>query len=233
MAGNNGPKIVNSGLVMMFDAAAANARSGTGINTLFKDLSGNGYDFGVAQSSNLPTFVNSNGGSFQFDGTSDYFVRSTTSPKINSANVTYEAWFSITVLNSGLRGVIFTKKNNTKSLLTIERNTTNGLISQIGAVNTSPISMTILNTVSIAWYCVSCTVNGTLATGYLNGSQVNTANLAAALDTSDDYMGIGASVLTTSSYHTGLISSIKFYNRALSATEIRQNFDATRGRFGI
>ena len=142
-------------------------------------------------------------------------------------------WFSITVLNSGLRGTIFNKKNNTKSLLTIERNTTNGLISQIGAVNTSPISMTILNTVSIAWYCVCCTVNGTLVTGYLNGSQVNTANLAAALDTSSDYMGIGASVLTTGSYHTGLISSIKFYNRALSASEVLQNFNATRGRFNI
>ena len=29
------------------------------------------------------------------------------------------------------------------------------------------------------------------------------------------------------------LASIRIYNRALTATEVRQNFNATRGRFGI
>jgi len=31
----------------------------------------------------------------------------------------------------------------------------------------------------------------------------------------------------------GIISNIKIYNRALSANEVRQNFEATKGRFGL
>jgi hypothetical protein len=34
-------------------------------------------------------------------------------------------------------------------------------------------------------------------------------------------------------YVTGNISSVQLYNRALSADEIQQNFNALRGRFGI
>jgi hypothetical protein len=32
---------------------------------------------------------------------------------------------------------------------------------------------------------------------------------------------------------TGKLAAIQFYNRALSSTEIKQNFEAIRGRYGI
>jgi len=34
-------------------------------------------------------------------------------------------------------------------------------------------------------------------------------------------------------YFKGKISVVKIYNRALSAAEVQQNFNATRSRFGI
>ena len=37
----------------------------------------------------------------------------------------------------------------------------------------------------------------------------------------------------TSEYHDGLISDVKLYNRALSAVEVLQNFNASKGRYGL
>ena len=34
-------------------------------------------------------------------------------------------------------------------------------------------------------------------------------------------------------YFNGAISTIRVYNRALYSQEIRQNFEATKGRFGL
>jgi hypothetical protein len=44
---------------------------------------------------------------------------------------------------------------------------------------------------------------------------------------------IGSSSGGGSEYFNGTISDVKFYNRALSATEVQQNFNALRGRYGI
>jgi hypothetical protein len=38
---------------------------------------------------------------------------------------------------------------------------------------------------------------------------------------------------TTNSMLNGTIYSVRIYNRALSTAEIQQNFEATRGRYGI
>lgn len=56
-----------------------------------------------------------------------------------------------------------------------------------------------------------------------------------------DYTGVGVSAVTnaltigqgTDSYFPGKIYQVKIYNRALSETEVRQNFNANRSRFGI
>ena len=37
----------------------------------------------------------------------------------------------------------------------------------------------------------------------------------------------------TTNFYNGNISQTQIYNRALSATEVKQNFNATRARFGV
>ena len=46
-------------------------------------------------------------------------------------------------------------------------------------------------------------------------------------------VGRGGEASTGDAYMNGKVSTTKFYNRALSASEIQQNFNATRGRYGI
>jgi hypothetical protein len=67
MAFGNGPKIVTNGLVLSLDAADRNSYSGTG--TAWNDLSGNGNNGSFV---NSPTFSGSNGGSLNFNGSSNY-----------------------------------------------------------------------------------------------------------------------------------------------------------------
>ena len=87
MASSLGPNVSESGLVLCLDAADKNSYSGTG--TTWTDLSGNGYN-GIL--TNGPTFSNTNGGIFIFDGTDDY-VQTNLNQNTNNASITWEAWF--------------------------------------------------------------------------------------------------------------------------------------------
>lgn len=74
------------------------------------------------------------------------------------------------------------------------------------------------------------TFDGTDYQLYMNGA----ANGPAVSDnaiTSSDTIYIGRHV--TSSYWEGNVHELRIYNRALSAAEINQNFNAFRGRYGI
>jgi hypothetical protein len=46
-------------------------------------------------------------------------------------------------------------------------------------------------------------------------------------------MSIGFDSQFSSDYFTGRISSVKIYSKGLSASEVRQNFNALRGRYGV
>lgn len=67
---------------------------------------------------------------------------------------------------------------------------------------------------------------------YRDGVQVNTGTLTGSVPTNINWR-IGADVNGASEAMNGSIYNIKVYNRVLSASEIRQNFNATRGRYGI
>ena len=71
--------------------------------------------------------------------------------------------------------------------------------------------------------------------GQLDGSNTNTVVFDLSAGRGPQYIGLSktdaAGVL--SNPFNGSISNIKLYNRSLSSTEIKQNFEALRGRYGI
>jgi len=81
------------------------------------------------------------------------------------------------------------------------------------------------------WYNLTYTLSGTTATVYVNGSAIGSGTYSSALLTGagDMYLLGDTGGETTSCYCT----SVFIYNRTLSATEIQQNFNAQRGRYGI
>ena len=226
MSLQHSPKIVTDGLVLCLDAA--NKKSYPGSGTVWRDLAGSNN----GTLTNGPTFNSANGGSIVFDGSNDYVVLSNSSSISPTSGITVSAWC---YLNAGSQTMI--RKNINDYLL--EWGDT-GLgsgsylywyLSTTGGANyrrsTSAFS---LNT----WYnTVGVFTSGVGSALYVNGSPISTSYIntnTGTISQSNGYLRIGN---WSDETFNGKVSNVTIYNRALSAAEIRQNFNALRGRFGI
>jgi hypothetical protein len=72
--------------------------------------------------------------------------------------------------------------------------------------------------------------NGSTSDLYVN--DVYAGSVGHAPSGWGNYFDIGM-IVQTGEYFKGSIASTQIYNRALSAAEVAQNFNAFRGRYGI
>jgi hypothetical protein len=86
------------------------------------------------------------------------------------------------------------------------------------------------------WYCTTVTFDGANVIFYVN-SVLNDSAITASVPTSS---GLGIHIAERwdapffpQSFLDGSVPVARLYNRALSATEVNQNFNALRGRYGI
>jgi hypothetical protein len=223
-----GPRTITNGLVLCLDAGNTKSYPGTG--TAWTDLSGRG---------NTGTLVNGVGynsgnlGSLVFDGVDDY---GNFSSRILTNVVTEISCFMwIYPKSDGVVLAILGQSAIDSSYhhSAIEVGSSGELRMSLWHNSlTNRINSTLsLNT----WNNVGFTYAGTTLTGYLNGSNVGTTTFTWSKP-SDIYFGIMSFESTnmgTSAYGDGNVSNIQVYNRALSATEIQQNYNALKGRFSI
>ena len=217
-----GPKIVRDGLVLCLDAA--NPKSYPGSGTTWYDLSGNG-NHGTLY--NNATFNSTNSGNIIFDGVDDYIDLNTTNI-INGTNAfTIECFFT---LSSGNYGELFGNYGSGY--------TTNYVwFSTAGLYLNGPCYVPNYATATQGTHYVASSknVSGDCIT-YLDGVQVATATLNYSIASGPNFR-IGADTSSSGSplgeELNGKIYQLKVYNRALSAAEISQNFNAIRRRFSI
>jgi hypothetical protein len=221
MSLNHSPKIVTDGLVMCLDAANRKSYPGTG--TTWFDRSGNSNHGALT---NGPTFSSGNGGSIVFDGTNDCIVVNSNASILSPTAYTKFAWFYPTSFASS-NNIISDGNSGQHAFWLAGGNKLNaGHNGNWGTV----VSLTTLSLNT--WYCGAVTFN--TSTGwvlYLNGSQEATTNNTTTFNGNGGIL-IGA-YFTGSNVFTGRISTGVVYNRVLTASEILQNFNATRGRYGI
>jgi hypothetical protein len=224
MSLGHGSSIVRDGLVLHLDAANVKSYPGTG--TIWSDLSGLG---------NNGTLVNgvgysiSNNGSMVFDGIDDYVSlgdNSTLNNSLNdSTNWTIAYWCN--PLNNGRildRGNLGADPTGSLELnvTNIVRNNTSG--------GSSSLSTNITNT---GWNFVSLTRSSSLLVSwYLNGTFSNSSQLTESYGGSGIWK-IGRRSANLDAIYSGNVSAMFIYSRVLSATEITQNFESLRGRYGI
>jgi hypothetical protein len=91
-----------------------------------------------------------------------------------------------------------------------------------------------------AWHQVVLTYDGTTCRGYLDGSLAGSVTVSwdspHINSGSDMYMAFGVSDVTNQgdgTYFNGRFGAIRIYTGALTADEILQNYNATKGRFGL
>ena len=212
--------IVQDGLVLNLDPAVKQSYDGSG--TTWSDLSvGNN-----ATLVNGPTFSKDNGGVLEFDGTNDradlslpydftaysmFFFIKRRSPQ--------SGWyFAIDTLSPGV-GHLFTFHS------------TAGSANNIAAI--SPDGLTTIHTgLPIGqWNYYGATWDGSTVTGYKDGASVSTVSNSTGFNLTNR---VGIAARYGGGYNNNVIfGSIVAYNRALTATEVLQNYNATRHRFGV
>lgn len=215
--------LVTNGLTMWLDANNPASYSGSG--TTWADLSGNGADQTLV---GAPTYTAGSPSFFSFDGFTQYSTGSTFVLPPNT--YTKMVWFQMTLgadnnLVSSDTGGHYMFFSNTSTLWAGNANITP--YAGGGAFGSS----TAFN--SATWYCATVVFSDPQISLYVNG----------ALDqfdptySSSGHTGDGSTNLACFSpggnLLNGSIAEVYCYGRALSASEIQQNFNATRSRYGV
>jgi hypothetical protein len=229
MAISRGPKIVTNGLVLALDAADKNSYSGTG--TTWKDLSGNAYNGSLNTG---PLFSSTNGGSIAFDGTTVGQEVNIGTKTINfTSGGTFEIWTKIDnvnrnqgffSMNPGATYINFYSPGATNQKMRWEV-----IGNSANAFNAINSLTTLQNNV---WYHVvgNFDPSGGSTRIYINGSLDNSqssyTNVPSSV-TSQIIIGSYGGILD------GNIAVAKIYNRVLSTSEVAQNYQTTKTRFGL
>jgi hypothetical protein len=213
-----GPKTVTNGLVLAVDAADKNSYRGSG--TTWTDLSGNNN---TGTLTNGPTFNGGNGGSIVFDGVDDY-VNNSALTITGNQSFSWGAWIRPTATGTP----VFFGNNSTGLGMVSYWDSANNKV----RVGTWGLDRLTSGTAILPsnWAYTFWTWNGTTLTSYTNGIADGTAT-GFSFNISNLYTTIGNAV--NSQYFNGRISQTLVYNIALSASQVLQNYNATKGRFGL
>ena len=228
--------IVKDGLVLDLDAGKLDSYNRLG--TTWNDISGNrnnGTLFGV------PTFDSNNNGSIYFNGSSQVgTIPYNSSIPSGTAARTICCWFkwmanSYTAPGHEIFGMGANVATGSRLALWIDQpNASIGIEIQ----GFGKVIGTWSGRNTWVHLCVTMPLNGTLATMplYYNGTFVSSpiylGSSAAAPNNPATEIKIGGIPTVPTGYlFDGNISQILIYNRQLSASEVLQNYNATKGRY--
>jgi hypothetical protein len=217
--------IVTTNLSMFLDAGNASSYPGSG--TAWTDLSGNSRNGTLTGG---PTYTSADGGAIIFDGTND-FVQC--SGSITATAATFVTWMRRNGPQDDFDGIIYSRSATATGISFF--GTTNKIsYTWNNAVNTYTWDSG-LTIPDLTWCMVAVSVTSTTATAYLCQSSgiTSATNTVSHTSTTLDDIKVGADELGGFRFFNGRIATAMIYDRALSADEITQNFNALRSRYGL
>jgi len=202
--------------------------------TILTDLTGRGNNGTLT---NSPTYNSSNSGSIVFDGVDDYVNLSKTSQfnfgtndftiqtfcNLTSKNTNYPCIFG-NYLSYSAGAIYFGFDHDaapTKYTIWVNGQGSPTLTSSTNVIYGSWTQLTVVRSSGVGYFYINNSLDGT------------PASMSASLNGDGSLLSIGRALDSTSTHMRGYISNFKIYNRALTAAEIQQNFNALRRRFGI
>jgi hypothetical protein len=221
--------IVQQGLVLNLDAG--NPYSYAGAGSTWYDVSGNGK---IGTLTGGVTYSSLYGGDFIFDGVNGY-IQTNLNQNTDNAQITWEAWFWDNspggfVSNTA---IISNYGPDATTPFTILHIFDNG-IPLFGQRNSSGTQDEIYGLTSICngvWHHVVGVVDSSNMLIYVDGVLQQTKTKITGTTTSGQNLVIGGNHLGR--YQSCRIASARCYNIALSAAQVLQNYNATKGRFGL
>lgn len=227
-----GGPIVTSGLTLAVDAG-----------NLVSFQNGSGSTFSLVGSytgtlTNGVSYTIGNGGGWSFDGTNDYITLGT--QNFISSDFTLNIWFN-TSTNSVKEHYLFSfGYYNTNSLvITVDTQVVSGFASMSayynvgGVVTGRVITSSNFSNTSLIHFCF--TRNSGINTCYINGVPQTSRIFTESVSFGSFVYDIGWATQRNKStaYFQGNIYTTYIYNRALSASEVVQNFNGQKRRFGF
>jgi hypothetical protein len=223
--------VVTSGLVMHLDAGNASSYPGSG--TTWTDLSGSGNNGTLT---NGPTYSSSNGGSIVFDGVNDAVLLNNATTFGSPADISINIWVRYTDFIATANGrALFRGSSLSENVGFAVYQATDSPYNRVKCYVNLGTGLTVLNSATQLstnqWYFVTLTYNSSVLSLYING--VLDASIAGSGGISwpspARFPQFGEMFGT---YFNGRIAQMTFYNRALTAAEVLQNYNALRPRFG-
>ena len=201
------------------------------------DLSGNAKH---GELLNGPTYNSDKGGSIVFDGSNDYISLGNVGTIGNQQTI--DVWFySTSVTNyKNVLDMNYANYGSTGNVGPRLEQYSDGTSNWIWSGNTGNNNLYNYQSVQYSlsantWYNATWVCdNGTVAV-YLNGTATQTGiSSSNGFLTTYGAASIGRGFhLDSSRYFAGRVGGVKIYSKVLSATEILQNFNATRDRYGV
>jgi len=209
--------IVTNGLVLNIDPSKNTSYPGIG-NTIYNSV-GIGY---TGTLTNGPTFSELNAGSIVFDGSNDFITFPSNSIfNVGTGDFTVVVWHK-------------TLKRSTSTILCVDDGNGTGIIlyAYLGALRNWVAGTPQNGTIDICkgnWNQVVLRRLSGVCTQYIDTIPDVSFNASGSVVTLGRNLLLGA--IGNEYYYSGNISQALFYNRALTTTEISQNYNATKNRF--
>ena len=230
-----GPIEITDGLVMYLDAA--NTKSFSGSGSTWYDMSGNANHATIV---NSPTYSNLKNGAFSVDNVgTNYFSLDSKVSMINANAGTVGGWVRFSAAPSGVNYVFVSYGGNAAGggfllIYTGLDGANRGLTFQVFGGSISPSVDSGLSYAASSSYAgqdihmmatwttseVKLYLNGLLQTNFANNAAIPTQSTLRISSENGRTRGVN-----------GYVYNCSIYNRALSATEILQNYNATKGRY--
>ena len=224
MALHHNPRIVTSGLVLALDAGDVNSYPGSG--TSVSDLIGT--PTGTITNA---TFSGTNNGNWVFDGTDDYVSFTGLNTSFHTSQGSIEAWVKPSNDGSDQMVAGFGGGGTYGATRVIRINGSNwGYVTYgSGTEDWGGIAPVAFNT----WAHIVLGWSGTALTFWLNGVQYTTTR-SGVVTPNSSVIRLGSAPWNSSDRpFEGSIAKYTSYSRLLTASEIQQNYNATKSRFGL
>ena len=240
------PHIVRDSLIRYHDAGNVKSYPGSGL--IWKDLSGKGNDGSNSTGANAASFESSEPKCFDFDQTQSRIMGSPLYNSINAGSV--ELWYQHNQSTFAETGMLYFEGN--ENGLGIEKElhfsqNTNGTLRLFIESQTNDLSVITTDTIPAnTWTCATVTFTnllpgsgGVSAKIYINGSLSTSGSSSGSHsgfhgDPTNSFIGRSRTKIGSIFRKlVGKIAVVKCYSKQLSDSEVLQNYNALKSRFGV
>jgi hypothetical protein len=223
---------VMNGLIFYLDAANPRCYSGSGITV-------NNIVGGTGGTLDGTTFSSANSGIFTFDGVNDFINVPYPSGLSTGSPITLCLWAKWTTVGTDTSTIQVLVDNNYQTNpfsigFEIQDRPDLGKVLEWGASPQASITRCTsdFQVGDGTWRHITGTNDGSISILYIDGVQSGLARTADGIGAAQANINIGRWDFSNNRYFNGSMSGLMIYNRGLSAAEVKQNYHATKKRYG-